>query len=191
MQTSEQIDEIATALAAAQGEMEHASKDRMNPAFKSRYADLASILDACRGPLSKAGIAIIQAPSVESHDDAPGVHVSVETRFVHKSGQWMATTITAQVVDAKAQTIGSAVTYLRRYGLAAMAGVAPDDDDGAQASRAAPQTSVADAVKRLVDRFPDLLQAAGNIADSVASDATKLDRLRDLYKSHQQQEPTP
>lgn len=184
MQSSEHIDQLAASLATAQGEMEHASKDRLNPAFKSRYADLASILDACREPLCKAGIAIIQAPSVD------GCAVSVETRFVHKSGQWIATTITAQVADSKAQTIGSAVTYLRRYGLAAMAGVAPDDDDGAQASRApaAPQPSIRDALKRLVERYPDLEQQALDIAQSHASDSTKIDRLRDLYKSQPQQE---
>lgn len=185
MQTSDTIDALATALSAAQGEMEHASKDRTNPAFKSRYADLASVLDACREPLSRHGIAIMQAPSVD------GPTVSVETRLVHKSGQWVSTTIAAQVPDGKPTTIGSAVTYLRRYGLAAMAGVAPaDDDDGTQASRALRPEDVAvnDAVHRVIARFPHLVDAASRIVTQDATAAAKLAALRDLYKSQPQQE---
>lgn len=193
MQSSEQIDQLATALAAAQGETEHASKDRTNPAFKSRYADLASVLDACREPLSRHGIAIMQAPSVD------GSTVSVETRLVHKSGQWVSTTISAQVPDGKPTTIGSAVTYLRRYGLAAMAGVAPaDDDDGAQASR--PQVArlsgprpedlaVADAVERVSAKFPHLAEQARHIGETqTLGPSHKLAALRELYKSQPQQE---
>ena len=124
MKTSEQIDELAAALSAAQSEMEHATKDRINPAFKSRYADLASIVDACRAPLTKHGLCFVQAPSVDNGT------VSVETRLMHKSGQWVSTTISCSVPDGKATTIGSAVTYLRRYSLAPMTSIAPDDDDG-------------------------------------------------------------
>lgn len=188
MQSSEQIHELATALSAAQSEMAHAAKDRSNPAFKSKYADLASIMDACREPLTKYGIAVIQAPSVE------GLAVSVETRFVHKSGQWIATTITAQLGDAKAQTIGSAVTYLRRYGLAAMAGVAPDDDDGNAGSRTSlpaqtapsgpPTITVADALARVIKKHPDFESSARAIADSGATEREKLDRLRALFQSN-------
>ncbi len=123
MQTSEQINEIATALAKAQGEMDGASKSAANPFFKSKYADLASVWDACREPLSKNGIAIIQSPSAES------THVTVETLMVHTSGQWMRNTLSVTAKEDTPQAVGSAITYLRRYVLQSLVGVAPEDDD--------------------------------------------------------------
>lgn len=133
MQTSDQINEIATALAAAQSEIEHASKDRENAAFKqgskaSKYATLASVDDACRPALTKHGIAVVSAPAFDSATKV----ATVETRLIHKTGQWISATCSTPVSAATAQGIGSAITYLRRYTLAALAGVAPadDDDDG-------------------------------------------------------------
>ena len=126
---STEIGEIATALAKAQASMGNAIKDAVNPAFRSKYANLAAVRDATNGPLSAAGIACVQAPAV-----TPDGVVSVETRLVHTSGQWFASTVTARSADTKPQSIGSAITYLRRYGLLAMVGIAPDDDDGNEAS---------------------------------------------------------
>lgn len=136
MNQSDQINDLAAALAAAQGAMDHAQKDRTNPAFKSRYADLASVVDACRPALSANGIAVLQPARVLMSER--GATVEVDTRLVHKSGQWVAETLAASVADTKAQSVGSAITYLRRYGLSAMVGVAPDDDDGQAATRPAP-----------------------------------------------------
>jgi hypothetical protein len=123
--TSEQIDQIAAALAGAQLVMDNAVKDATNPAFRSRYADLAAVRAAVNLPLAQAKIAVIQAPAV----DRDG-WVSVETRFVHASGQWVACSVTAGAKDRSPQAIGSTITYLRRYGLMALAGIAPFDDDG-------------------------------------------------------------
>jgi len=128
MTTSEQIGEIAGALAKAQSEMGGAIKDAANPFFKSKYADLGSVMDACRGPLTKHGIAVIQSPSAE------GAVVSVETTFMHCSGQWLRGVASATAKDDSPQSIGSAITYLRRYALQSFAGVAPEDDDGEAAS---------------------------------------------------------
>lgn len=125
MTHSEQINEIAKALAVAQGVIKGAKKDSENPFFKSKYADLAAVSDACRMPLSNAGIAVVQAPA--STEDG---RVSVTTMLVHSSGQWMAETLTVKPKDDGAQAMGSVITYLRRYSLAAFAGVAPEDDDG-------------------------------------------------------------
>jgi hypothetical protein len=136
MQHSEQINEIAGALAVAQGKMQHASKDAMNPHFGKSYADLASIVDACRAPLSECGISVVQSPSIVEMSKT----VVVRTMLAHKSGQWIAGELGAQVADTKPQTVGSAVTYLRRYGLAAMVGIAPDDDDG-NAAQGRPATA--------------------------------------------------
>jgi hypothetical protein len=133
MKTSEQIGELAAALAKAQGELEGAHKDSANPFFKSKYADLASVWDACRGPLSENGLAIVQLPR------ADGNAVTMETRLMHSSGQWIEGELTAVAKDEGPQSIGSAVTYLRRYMLQAVTGVAPEDDDGnAATSEGAP-----------------------------------------------------
>ena len=121
---STEINEIATALAKAQGAMDNASKDRVNPAFKSRYADLASVRDAVTGPLSANGIALVQAPRTIDQG------VEVETRLIHTSGQWLACTVCAAPKAFDPQSVGSCVTFLRRYGAMAICNLAPEDDDG-------------------------------------------------------------
>jgi hypothetical protein len=128
MQTSEQINELAAALAKAQGQIQGAVKDSTNPAFKSRYADLASVWDACRVALSLNGLAVVQGPALV------GQGVSVTTRLLHSSGQWAESTLILPMDKATAQGAGSAITYARRYALAAMVGVAPDDDDDGNAA---------------------------------------------------------
>lgn len=129
---SPELHELAAALAKAQGEMENASKDRSNPHFQSKYATLASCWDACREPLSKNGLAIIQRIA-----EANSKVVAVETLLVHASGQWVSQVVRLPVDKPTAQGVGSAITYARRYGLSAAVGVAPadDDDDGNQASK--------------------------------------------------------
>ncbi len=124
MDKSENINELAAALAKAQGEIEGAHKDSANPFFRSKYADLASVWDACRGPLSKHGLSIIQLPRAE------GSMVTMTTVLMHSSGQWIGGDLTATAKDDGPQAIGSVMTYLRRYMLQALVGVAPDDDDG-------------------------------------------------------------
>lgn len=128
MKHSEQINEIGAALAKAQKVMKGAKKDSANPFFKSKYADLAAVADACRDALSDNGIAVVQPPS--AGDDG---RVSVETMLVHSSGQWMSETLTVKPKDDGPQALGSVITYLRRYALAAFAGVAPEDDDAESA----------------------------------------------------------
>ena len=130
------IDQLATALALAQGEIENASKTSSNPHFRSRYADLAEIINTIRPVFSKYGLAVVQSPSY-----ADGL-VSVTTLLTHKSGQWITDTASAPASKLDAQGVGSAITYLRRYSLAAFAGIAQEDDDGNAASRPAKQAAV-------------------------------------------------
>lgn len=137
MTTSETINEIAAALAQAQGEITGAVKDSANPFFKSKYADLASVWDACRAPLSKHGLAIVQSPR------ADGTLVTVETMLTHASGQWIRDSLSVVAKDDSPQAVGSAITYLRRYALQSFAGVAPDDDD-AEAAHGRSRGAVAD-----------------------------------------------
>jgi hypothetical protein len=125
---SEQIGELAAALAIAQGKITGALKDSANPFFKSKYADLASVWDACRGPLSENGLAVIQ----QTESDDSGVFVI--TTLAHSSGQWMRSRLRLHPKDDSPQGMGSAITYGRRYALASMVGVAQVDDDGNAAS---------------------------------------------------------
>lgn len=124
MQRSEQIDELAAALAKAQLQMKPAIKGQANTFFKSKYADLATVAEACMETLNENGLAVIQAPLCNEHG------AGVETMLVHSSGQWLAETLVLPVAKNDAQGVGSAITYARRYALAAFAGVCPEDDDG-------------------------------------------------------------
>lgn len=133
MQKSETIGELAKALALAQAEIEGAKKDSENPFFRSKYADLASVRDACQSALSKQGIAVVQVPATAVMENA--TVVSVETLMMHSSGEWISGDLGAVPVKDDPQGIGSCITYLRRYALAAFAGVAPEDDDGNAASQ--------------------------------------------------------
>ena len=120
MKTSEQISELAAALAVAQGMMENAIMNRTNPHFKTKYADLSSVLNAARKPLSANGLAIVQTIG-------DGI---LHTRLLHTSGQWIASEHPLPM-SGKPQEIGSALTYARRYSLSALIGIAADEDDDA------------------------------------------------------------
>lgn len=133
MKTSESIKEISTALAKAQAVMAGAKKDATNPHYKSKYADLASVWEACRKPLADNGIAVVQMTDVSERDE-----IIVETRLTHTSGEWIEGRLALPVSKADAQGFGSALTYARRYGLSAAVGIAPEDDDGNLAAAARP-----------------------------------------------------
>lgn len=125
---------IATALASAQINMGKALKQANNPHFRSKYADLGSVMDACLPALNERGIAVIQ-PTGE--DDTGRF---VETIMIHgESGEQLSCRVPLIVSKNDMQGYGSAVTYARRYGLMAMAGIAPEDDDGNAAAKAAPK----------------------------------------------------
>lgn len=130
MRTSENIDQLATALAAAQAEMKNAKLNKINPHFKSKYADLAEIRDTVTPALSKNGIAVVQGT------DAVESGILVVTRLVHKSGQWIESRF--PIAYDKPQTMGSAYTYAKRYSLAAICNIAADEDDDANAANEKP-----------------------------------------------------
>lgn len=127
---SEQINELMAALAKAQGEMRPALKDSTNPHFRSRFADLASVWDACREPLSKHGLAIVQ--SVVNREGEQ----YLETTLGHSSGQWISSEMRLPIQKPGPQELGSCLSYCRRYSLAAIVGVYQDDDDGEKGERA-------------------------------------------------------
>ena len=123
------IAKIAAALSKAQGKISSAKKDSVNSHFNSKYATLASIWDACRGPLSENEIAVVQAPEIVDE------RLILRTTFMHSSGETLECLMPISVPQtATAQQLGSAMTYARKYSLATMAGVAPDDDDDGNAA---------------------------------------------------------
>ena len=123
---SNKIDKLAEALAQAQGEMDGVTKTSTNPFYKSKYADINDCLEASLPHLSKYGLAITQGNEFSKTD---GYYIT--TVLLHKSGQWLKSKIRIPLTNKKdAQEIGSACTYGRRYGLAAMVGLAQVDDDG-------------------------------------------------------------
>lgn len=124
---------LFAALAKAQGQIRGAEKDRTNPQFRQGYATLASVWDACRAALATNGLAVVQATQV----DADG-HVLLRTVLGHSSGESIEAVYPVRPTQDTPQAYGSALTYARRYSLAAIVGVAPDDDDGQAASAAPP-----------------------------------------------------
>ena len=134
MNKSESIAGLAAALAKAQGQMKGAVKDSANPFFKSKYADLASVVEAIRSAFSANGLSYVQTVQSSDLDE-----VRVETMILHSSGEWISCGVLALPVSKNdAQGYGSALTYARRYSLSAAVGVAPEDDDGNAAVAAKP-----------------------------------------------------
>lgn len=139
IEKSDNIAELAQALAKAQGKIESAHKDSSNPFFRSKYADLQSVWSACRDELSANGLAVIQIPHAE------GDKAGVTTMLTHSSGQWIMGKLMLALklpekkdrqgnvigkAEVDPQVIGSALTYARRYALSSFVGVAPKEDDG-------------------------------------------------------------
>lgn len=129
MNKSDDIKELALALSKTQSVLKGALKDSNNPFFKSKYADLASVWEACREPLAANGLSVVQMPCNDTPDS-----VALETILMHTSGQWISSVFSMPVSKHDAQAVGSAITYARRYALAAVVGIAPEDDDGNLAS---------------------------------------------------------
>jgi len=155
---------LFAALALAQAEVENATKGSVNPHFKSRYADLAEVLNTVRPVFAKHGIAIIQSTGFSD-----GL-VSVTTALVHKEGGYVTSVASCTPAKVDAQGVGAATTYLRRYSLAAATGVAQEDDDGQSAAHNRPAV-----VAKPSNALLDVLAAT--------EDATSEEVLRNLYKA--------
>lgn len=120
--------ELFAALAKAQGEIENASKSSTNPHFRSKYADLAEVLNTVRPSLTKNGLSLIQSTGFD------GAMVNVTTILAHAAGGYISCVASCVPAKSDAQGIGSATTYLRRYSAAAVTGIAQEDDDGQSAA---------------------------------------------------------
>ena len=126
---SEKINEIAKALIEVQSEIMDPVKNATNPHFKNDYADLSAILSIVRPVVSKSGIAVVQ--TMEPCEFG----VTIVTTLMHSSGQWVRSRLSMKPGKDTPQAYGSAITYGRRYSLAAILGITQTDDDGNDGSQ--------------------------------------------------------
>lgn len=126
MQKSDSIKSLAEALCKFQASMGAITKDATNPFFKSKYASLSAIIEDTREPLAKQGLSYAQFPSGDG---------GLETILMHSSGEWISESFQINPVDHKPQSVGSALSYGRRYALCSILGLQVEDDDGNEASK--------------------------------------------------------
>jgi hypothetical protein len=157
---------LAKAFVTAQKAMEAVKKAATNPAFRTKYADLSEVVEAVVPALNAAGVGVIQNPGYD------GEFVTVQTTFIHESGASVTSTLRLRPTKPDPQGVGSAITYGRRYGLLAMSGAAPEDDDGNSASeprhKPTPVPTPEPRPATLADRA-DALTAALNAATDPAT----------------------
>ena len=131
MNKSETIAKLAEAVSKMQSQIKKSEMDGENPYYNSKYSTLSAVWDSCRAPLTDNGLSIIQTavspPAVEDW-------ISIETTLMHESGEWVSGIMSAKLLKFDPQTVGSCVTYLRRYSLAAICGISPDEDDDGNAT---------------------------------------------------------
>jgi len=158
---------LYTALLTAQRNMGPVVKNASNPAFKTKYANLDSVIDAITGPLNDAGLLLVQRFAVDQ-----GGPVLV-TEVIHAaSGQSLTSTVPVTCKDpADPQKMGGAITYYRRYSLLALLGLAPEDDDGNAAAKPATpaqahQGGRSGAVPAANDAYQAVLTTAWDLAEA-------------------------
>lgn len=167
IRTSDLTNELAEAFAKAQAKFGAAIKASQNPAFRSKYADLASVIDATLEHLNAEGIGIMQHPALEYKPAGDGVEafVIVTTRLMHKSGQWMESDVSLPAVMRDrfdAQSVGSAITYACRYALRSICTVPQADDDAnaavgqgsSEAAKAVGDAKIAELKKKAAPKAP-------------------------------------
>ncbi len=159
MKSSELINELASALCNAQGQMGGAVKDSSNPFFKSSYADLTSVIKAIKQPFADNGLSYTQFPVSNEHG------VGVSTRLMHISGQWLEMDYTLPTVKKDPQASGSAITYARRYALQSIAGIPTADDDAESAMLRGEKSEQ----EKYQDMIMDLMPSVKAIKDGIAT----------------------
>lgn len=171
---SESIDQLVTALSKAQGSVLKAKEDKKNPFYKSSYADLESVWNSCRDALSENGIAVIQ-----TIDEGQNKMLLVTT-LGHTSGQWIKSFAPIPNVKQDAQSIGSAITYMRRYSLAAIVGVSTSDDDGNAATKSYKEEKQkkSDKIKSLTELLKNDLELKKRIDEYILKEG--LEQIEDL-----------
>lgn len=175
---SENINELASALSKAQSEMQAAVKDSENPFFKSKYADLGSVWDACRPVLGKNGLCVMQFTEIVNEK------LMMVSMLAHSSGQWIKSYLPLNPAKTDAQGIGSAISYMRRYGLSALIGVVADDaDDDGEAAVGRGRLKKQEIIQKPVD--VSVVQSNTKITQQHLNDLIDgLKKLDDQYKEN-------
>jgi len=171
MKTSDSITAIAPALVKAQALIEDAVKDSSNPAFRSKYADLSAVLAVIRKPMADNDLCVLQSP------DRSDGGVEVETRILHKSGEWISQSCFIPITKWDAHGTGSGITYGRRYGLMAIFCIGTEDDDGNTAVQSGPAAPAKKVTPKADDKYVKIMRAGVDAA------ANGTDALRDWYKA--------
>lgn len=135
IKTSESISKVSSALIKAQKAIKTAVFDAQNPHFRSKYATLGAVVEACKEALNSNGLCFIQGS--HSNPELPNM-VCVTTRILHESGEFIEDTIAVPYAQQTAQALGSSLTYGRRYGLASLLGIVSDEDDDAESAMPLP-----------------------------------------------------
>lgn len=125
MKSSDTLTKISPALVKAINAIEGVKKGADNPFFKSKYANLESVIEAAHDALSANGLAVMQGPG-----PMDGNCITLTTRLIHESGEWIETDFSLPAGKMDPQAAGSAITYARRYSLMAMLCIPAVDDDG-------------------------------------------------------------
>lgn len=180
---SPELDQLATALSKAQAAVKGAAKDSINPQLRNKYADLASVWEACRDALTSNGL------SVSQHPGCDGAMATVDTMLLHCSGQYIASRLTAPIIPqtynreaapmVTAQATIAAVTYLRRTALAAVVGVAPEDDDGHAASHGSAQAPTAPRqAPPQAQPSPEFMRTVERVAQTFGGTVESIERIQ-------------
>jgi len=176
---------LAKALAAAQASLKDAKKDATNPHFKNRYASLSSVRDALQLVLPKHGLSTVQTTA--PHGDAG---VCVVTWLLHESGEWIRGELFLPVAKKDPQAFGSALSYARRYALAAIVGISSDEDDDAQTATMPAKTRPAavPTPEPIIDELAERYTTAKTSDDIAAADAAaaRLGSARQLTQAARQ-----
>lgn len=174
MDASEKIDKLSEALNRAQSKIGGAVKDAANPFFKSKYADLSAVIKAFKGPMIEEGLSYVQHPVSNEYG------VGVVTRLMHTSGQWLEASFTVPLVKLDPQQAGSAITYCRRYALAAMFGIPQVDDDANAATFVTEESSY---TPEQLEYFQKVMRDGDHVGAAYIDSKIAGDAMTDLYNS--------
>jgi len=138
MNQSESLSNLAQALAKVQGKLRPAEENASNPFFKSKYADLGSVIASARELMAQNGLSVSQFPGPTTNGDALH-YATLTTILMHESGEWLSQDLTMPLAKVDPQGYGSAITYARRYALAAVLGIVTGEDDDGNAATGKPE----------------------------------------------------
>ena len=169
---SESIGKLALALSKAQNEFNKAISDNTNPFYKSKYADLSTVINATREALFLNEIALMQFVGGDQNS------ISVTTKLVHSSGEWIESTIKGKPAKQDCQQQGAVITYLRRYAQAAILNISQEDDDGNSQAKAYEAVIDENQVKHIKEKLDYL----NNGSEQALLKAYNLKSLKEIKK---------